>query len=242
MFQAQTQYAIVLLTRHPLFNLLRHALANLIRTTPAMSAQAVSEEDAKNLAPPFHSHYCRGKLRRYLTSQAFYRLLTYTRVPAHTLDLFGFAPYLSVPSYLLVPPIDFHFDLLFQCLSPRRLLLVLECLICERRVLLLSSSNSMLTLSGQALLSLLYPFHWRYLYVPILPYSLFKYLACPTPFLMGVHSCFRKKAKEQAERDVVLVDLDHDEVYVPPPPGDEINTDAFHLPNSVREQMLSTRC
>jgi hypothetical protein len=49
-------------------------------------------------------------------------------------------------------------------------------------------------------------------YIPILPLSMFVYLECPTPFLMGLHSCYTEKALDLLDKDVVLVDLDNDEV------------------------------
>jgi hypothetical protein len=247
-FRVQTQYAIVLLTKQPLFNLLRSALTHLLQNARGTIAPPnfeeednVMERERAGFLASFPTGL-KGAIYELFHCAAFSNLLLYTRVPSHSLDLFGLGATQCTPAYLTVPPLDFHFDLLFRCLHPRRLLLVLECLICERRVLLVSASNSMLTLAGQSLLSLLYPFHWRYLYIPILPFSLFKYLACPTPFLIGVHACFRRKARELAERDVVTVDLDHDEVFMPPVDtgGSGTSTEAsFHLPSTVREQLLA---
>merc|ERR1711957_747673 len=49
------------------------------------------------------------------------------------------------------------------------------------------------------------------------PLSLFEFLQCPTPFLVGVHSCFRQKALALLDggADVVQVDLDNNRVSYP---------------------------
>lgn len=116
---------------------------------------------------------------------------------------------------LQVPFCDFSLDLLFRALSPNAVLAVLEALLMEKKILLISAQLTTLTVVAESLRTLLYPFDWHYLYIPILPLTMFQYLACPTPFLMGIHSCFREKAGAllgDSSEDVVRVDLDQNSV------------------------------
>lgn len=43
-----------------------------------------------------------------------------------------------------------------------------------------------LMLLAESLTSLLFPFRWQHVYVPILPYSQFMFLEAPLPFVMGL--------------------------------------------------------
>lgn len=45
-----------------------------------------------------------------------------------------------------------------------------------------------LMLVAECLTSLLFPFTWQHVYVPILPASLHHFLDAPVPFIMGLHS------------------------------------------------------
>lgn len=45
-----------------------------------------------------------------------------------------------------------------------------------------------LMLVAECLTSLLFPFAWQHVYVPILPSSLHHFLDAPVPFIMGIHS------------------------------------------------------
>ena len=288
--RVEVHYAIVVLTRHPLYNLLRQALTSLIehvtdedtKNTEMSDATKLSEVDRQQWLTTFPPSACaplsissstitpilQGSLRDLFHSTPFLRLLSSTHLPSQRMDLFHRLPHLADPSCLIVPPVDCEFDVLFKSMNMKRILLVLECLISERRVLLVSSSTNLLSLAGTCLLALLYPFQWKYLYIPILPASLFKYLQCPTPFLMGIHACYRQKAHDIVEKeDVVWVDLDKDEVIIPTQKlkkhhshhrsraSSIADRDAtiynstnestipidspFHLPTSVRHQLLA---
>lgn len=46
---------------------------------------------------------------------------------------------------------------------------MLECLLLERKVVLLSSQYSLLTPVVETFLLLMYPFRWQHVYIPLLP-------------------------------------------------------------------------
>jgi hypothetical protein len=76
-----------------------------------------------------------------------------------------------------------------------------------------------LPLVAEAIVSLLSPFTWNYLYIPLLPLSMFQYLECPTPFLMGIHSSYYANACALVDPDTLFVHLDCDEVVSLAPPS-----------------------
>eukprot|EP01036_Dinobryon_divergens_P027068 gene27068-35782_t len=77
---------------------------------------------------------------------------------------------------------------LFECLSPENVCAVLSLLLTERQVILVSSQLSLLTLTCEAILSLMYPLTWSHAYIPVLPYPLLGVLGAPVPFLIGLHT------------------------------------------------------
>ncbi|RHY42925.1 hypothetical protein DYB34_011989, partial [Aphanomyces astaci] len=112
---------------------------------------------------------------------------------------------------------------LFTCLSPKHVLQVLAAVLCERKVLLISSHVSVLTTVGETLRLLLRPLQWPHVFAPVLPACLVDCLHCPTPFVFGVHRTLASTALDvvqDSDSTVVVVDLDADsiECHVKPPP------------------------
>ena len=58
----------------------------------------------------------------------------------------------------------------------------------SQRILLHSTSYETLTGACEALVSLLFPFVWPHIYIPMLPLQLLEYLQAPVPFIMGIHT------------------------------------------------------
>ncbi|ETV96243.1 hypothetical protein H310_10427 [Aphanomyces invadans] len=81
--------------------------------------------------------------------------------------------------------LEFTSPRLFSKVSLDHLLLLLGCLCCEVRVLLLSSNPSLITSCVLALRALLDPFEWAGVVVTLLPPSLVEILEAPVPFLVG---------------------------------------------------------
>lgn len=53
--------------------------------------------------------------------------------------------------------------------------------------LLYVSDYEQLMLAAEGVTSLIFPFTWQHVYVPILPASLLHFLDAPVPFIMGLH-------------------------------------------------------
>lgn len=114
------------------------------------------------------------------------------------------------PNHL--PMANFSFEPLFACLSIPNILTVLACLLSEQKVALVSQHSSLLCPISEALLHLLFPFHWCGLYIPVLPYHMFELLEAPVPYLLGMHSRYLRHP--QRCRSTVYVHLDEDVVHL----------------------------
>ncbi len=91
----------------------------------------------------------------------------------------------SPPNTLPKPHV--RMDVLFRLLDRDKIVQLVTCLWLEYKVLLYSSRLSVLTIVAETLVTLLYPFKWEHVYVPVLPLQLLDFVSAPTPFIMGVH-------------------------------------------------------
>lgn len=78
----------------------------------------------------------------------------------------------------------------FRCLSVDAVLTILNALILERKVILLSSHARLLTPVAQTLLSLMFPLEWQYSYVPVLPRVVSVILDAPMPVFVGIQKAY----------------------------------------------------
>lgn len=183
-------YAVCLITQIPLVSKLRGLLNNFHSTWE--SIEAVS--DSKS----FQDLIC-------LTNQPYSRDVP---IDEHRL------PSYNLSSPLVLKHLDFDFSALFKLMHPYKVLSVLEYLLLEKKVLLVSSQLSLLTIAGETFRELMFPFQFQFLYTTVLPKPLLDALQCPTPFLIGIHSSLKDQALrlEQIRQDLYVVDLDYDSV------------------------------
>eukprot|EP00751_Fragilariopsis_kerguelensis_P012796 CAMPEP_0170764652 /NCGR_PEP_ID=MMETSP0733-20121128/4138_1 /TAXON_ID=186038 /ORGANISM="Fragilariopsis kerguelensis, Strain L26-C5" /LENGTH=1350 /DNA_ID=CAMNT_0011105355 /DNA_START=28 /DNA_END=4082 /DNA_ORIENTATION=+ len=128
------------------------------------------------------------------------------------------------PAKLPIAYVALPYHILFDCLDIENILHLWYCLTMERKVILVSSQHSILTVSSEILCSLLYPMKWSHLYVPLLP----KFL-CPilsVPYLCGVTRDNWMHAQQFVCDETIVVDLDRNSVMfgqrtveLPPVPG-----------------------
>jgi hypothetical protein len=110
---------------------------------------------------------------------------------------------------------QFSFKYLFDSLDVENVLRIIECILNEKKILFTTNSSNylLLTYVAEGILSLIYPFYWPYVYVPVMPVNLVTFLEAPTPFILGI--CRTSEEIESAMKsldDVVLVDLDRNRV------------------------------
>uniref|UniRef100_A0A7S0H445 UDENN domain-containing protein n=1 Tax=Amorphochlora amoebiformis TaxID=1561963 RepID=A0A7S0H445_9EUKA len=110
---------------------------------------------------------------------------------------------------------DFSLGPLLSLLHPKRIIVALQHLLMEQKVVLLAHNASTLAAVSAGLRFLLFPFDWRYLYVPVLAPSMFQYLDCPTPYLVGVSAAHRSQVLGMAvvKKEALIVDLENDQVF-----------------------------
>jgi hypothetical protein len=92
------------------------------------------------------------------------------------------------PAKLPIAYTALPFQILFECLNVDNVLLVWTAMLVERKILLLSSQHSILTVCAEILGSLLFPMRWSHLYVPLLPKLLCPILDAPGTFSIAFHS------------------------------------------------------
>ena len=118
---------------------------------------------------------------------------------------------------------------LFRCLSLENVMALFEFAMSESRIIFLSSHTSMLHLACHALASLLYPFKWASVFIPILPARLISALEAPCPYIVGIERRYEKI--ELPDDDYVLVDLDNDTI--------DATSQPVRLPRQIRRKLHS---
>ncbi|KAL1433618.1 hypothetical protein MTO96_012444 [Rhipicephalus appendiculatus] len=89
-----------------------------------------------------------------------------------------------------LPFFDYSFRELFAILGLENCVQLFTSVCFENQILLCSEDYYRLMLVAECVTSLLLPFQWQHVYVPILPHSLHHFLDAPVPFLMGLkHVC-----------------------------------------------------
>eukprot|EP00808_Paulinella_micropora_P020092 g73885.t1 len=126
-----------------------------------------------------------------------------------------------------------HLPSLFATLSSDNVLLVFSALLCEKRILLSSAHLDKVTECLQAVRAMLYPFDWQHVFVPLLPASLLSYAGAPVPFLLGIRLQHLKKALEFPLREVVVVNLDKNQVFLAGETDEGQKPFNFWLPESL---------
>eukprot|EP01135_Chromosphaera_perkinsii_P003632 Nk52_evm11s250 gene=Nk52_evmTU11s250 len=123
--------------------------------------------------------------------------------------------FISRPSPTDFPLADFSFSPLFKCLTPRKLLEVFVAVMLERRVIVLSKHLSLLAPACHALISLIYPFKWHHVFLPVVIRPDLAALAkSKSPFIIGVPPMCMDVVARFATffDDILIVDLDNNKV------------------------------
>ncbi|TMS37286.1 hypothetical protein L596_004251 [Steinernema carpocapsae] len=117
---------------------------------------------------------------------------------------------LTVPDTSRLPTLkEDKFMLEFYNAVPEKLMIPLfVSLLKERRIIFTSRKLGQLSSCVFAAASLLYPFHWQSLFIPVLPVHLVDMLMAPMPFLIGVPKQTFSSLRLAELGEVVVVDLD----------------------------------
>lgn len=101
---------------------------------------------------------------------------------------------------------------LLQRLGSVGLLTLMSVCLTERRIVFTADDMTTLSSAVHACVSLLYPFEWHHIYIPVLPAKLLGYVTAPMPFIIGVKRYMMQQVLAQPTSDVVIVDVDKGEI------------------------------
>uniref|UniRef100_A0A8C9XH94 DENN/MADD domain containing 5B n=1 Tax=Sander lucioperca TaxID=283035 RepID=A0A8C9XH94_SANLU len=113
---------------------------------------------------------------------------------------------------------DFPLAEAFTLLGAENLVQVFTCTLLEMQILLYSHDYQRLMTVAEGITTLLFPFQWQHVYVPILPASLLHFLDAPVPYLMGLQSkegTDRSKLELPQEANLCFVDVDNHYIELP---------------------------
>ncbi|XP_074050887.1 DENN domain-containing protein 5B isoform X2 [Macrotis lagotis] len=117
-----------------------------------------------------------------------------------------------------LPLSDYPLWEVFDLLGLENLVQVFTCVLLEMQILLYSQDYQRLMTVAEGITTLLFPFQWQHVYVPILPASLLHFLDAPVPYLMGLQSkegTDRSKLELPQEANLCFVDIDNHFIELP---------------------------
>lgn len=96
-----------------------------------------------------------------------------------------------------------------RLLGAEGLTALLAAVLTECKILIHSADITNLSMVGEVITSLMYPFQWQHPFIPVLPVSMLEMVEAPISYFIGVPSCNMKWIDKTALVDVVVVDLDN---------------------------------
>lgn len=128
-----------------------------------------------------------------------------------------------------------HVDLslLFATLPISVIIQLLTCMLVEAKLIICSSSLSLLSSCCHALISLMYPFTWEHTYIPVLPTKLVDIICLPSPYLIGLLPPALQEMEDLPVDDVTVVSLD-DGVFLR-----QESVKVAQLPKQIKEDVTA---
>ncbi|KAL7750250.1 hypothetical protein RI367_004423 [Sorochytrium milnesiophthora] len=105
---------------------------------------------------------------------------------------------------------NFSFFPLFRSMSLESILYIIESVLSEKKIVFISKSLAALTSACETITTLIFPFYWFHIFIPVLPAALVGYLQAPVPFIVGMHKSYAPSTSEL--EDVLVVELDENRV------------------------------
>ena len=116
------------------------------------------------------------------------------------------------PEYMPLALTGASFTQMLRNLGPENCLHVLLFALTEQKILLHSLRPDVLTSVAEAVVTMIFPFHWQCPYIPMCPIGLSDVLNAPLPFLVGVDSRYFDHFEPPI--DVASIDLDTNSIYL----------------------------
>jgi hypothetical protein len=111
-----------------------------------------------------------------------------------------------------LPLSDLNFYPLAKHLSAENIVTLLNWIVLERDVLFVSNHTELLTPIAEGLMTLLFPFKFEYVYMPLLPQRYLDLVQANVPYVLGIHRSLYERAERLINQQTCVVDLDHDRV------------------------------
>jgi hypothetical protein len=105
---------------------------------------------------------------------------------------------------------NYQFELLLKTLKPEKIIMLVTCLLLERKVVLIKNQIGDIALIMQALISLMNPFTWHFTIITYLTAEMVEFLEAPVPFLIGVSTKTWEMIGSVKEfpDDIIIFDLE----------------------------------
>ncbi|EPY81716.1 hypothetical protein CB1_000715026 [Camelus ferus] len=196
---------------------------NLTEKQRFLLGLASSADEKSDSSKTIHTNKCICLLSHWPFFDAFRKFLTF---------LYRYS--ISGPHVL---PIENggKFSTLLQNLGPENAVTLLVFAVTEHKILIHSLRPSVLTSVTEALVSMIFPFHWPCPYVPLCPLALADVLSAPCPFIVGIDS--RYFDLYDPPPDVSCVDLDTNTISQT---GDKKNVAWKILPKKPCKNLMNT--
>ena len=131
---------------------------------------------------------------------------------------------------------QFPIDIFLSLITPENIVKIFSSLLLERRIIYCASTLANLSIVVQAMMTLIYPFTWQHIYIPILPESLLDCCCAPMPFVVGILRTSLDRVEQlPMEPDVLIFDVDNNVFRRPTPQG---NDDIDLLPDYYKSNIL----
>eukprot|EP00049_Salpingoeca_infusionum_P015830 m.311479 g.311479 ORF g.311479 m.311479 type:complete len:993 (-) comp15956_c0_seq1:6014-8992(-) len=133
--------------------------------------------------------------------------------PGMTVEFSCIAPIqCHIPGSEQLPLFQHSMRRLFSLFPPLKIIKLLTCALLEKQLIIRSQDYELLVLVGECITTLMYPFKWMHVYVPILPCNALHFVEAPVPFIMGIHSDLNVPS---ADFVPCIVDIGREVVQIP---------------------------
>ena len=134
--------------------------------------------------------------------------------------------------------------IIYEYFSVSLLLKIFKLMLSSQKLLFVvndSSEYKILSLVTLALLNLLYPFNWKYTYIPLLSFNMLKFLQSFLPFIMGMDNNMMEYAKKnyiEKQNNITIINLKTNrKSFI-----DEENTDEnanIEIPSELKDMLIN---
>ena len=187
------KHCLCFITRQPLFSLFRSILQQL----HSLSLLELEPGRAKDFLKSLSEQYVGNNLQNIIIP---------SRISSTSLNDFV----VKIPKNSTITSYRSEVSILplLEKLGVETFLKLLSAALCEKRIIFIADEVEELSSSVLALASMLHPFQWQHIFIPLLPSKLLSYAAAPVPYIIGVRKYLKNALFTEALEDVVIVDFE----------------------------------